>query len=165
VSTFVAVGNATQSFGRMLNAVSALLPRLPQPVIVQHGNTSFQGDGCIPRPFIEMTEYNRCITEAGLVILHAGAGSVIHAIRAGKVPVVIPRLANHGEHVDDHQLEFARALSRAGKIVLAEEPRDLFSAVAEALRRKPEFPTLYQVPPLVGLVRTVLREYAEMMEE
>ena len=119
----------------------------------------------ISRPFIEMTEYNRCIAEAGLVILHAGAGSVIHAIRAGKVPVVMPRLANRGEVVDDHQLEFARALSRAGKIILAEEPRDLFSAVAQAVRRRPEIQTLYQVPPLVSLVRTLLREYAETLEK
>jgi UDP-N-acetylglucosamine transferase subunit ALG13 len=110
-----------------------------------------------------MAEFSRCITEADLVILHGGAGSVIHAIHAGKIPVVMPRLAKYGEHVDDHQVEFARALAREGKIILAEEPHKLFAAVEEALKRKPVSPALHQAPPIIDLVNNVLRDYAKTL--
>lgn len=161
MTTFVSVGNATQSFSRLIDAVLKIAFQLPQPVVVQHGNTIFQGVGCVARSFLEMEEFGQFVTQAELLILHAGAGSVIHAIQAGKIPVVMPRLVKYGEHVDDHQLEFARALAVMGKVVLAEKPDDLISAVAEALRRQRVARASHETPPMVGLINTVLREYAQ----
>ena len=108
-----------------------------------------------------MAEFSRYVAEAQLLILHAGAGSVIHAIQAGKIPLVMPRRAKYGEHVDDHQLEFARALAAAGKVVLAEEPDDLIVAVEEVKKRQSMARLVDTTPPLlVGLVGEVLRKYA-----
>lgn len=163
VATFVTVGNGTQSFHRMLDAVAALLAYLPQPVVVQHGNSPFHREDCICRSFIEMNEFNRCIAEAELLLVHAGAGSVIHAIQAGKTPVVMPRLAKYGEVIDDHQLEFARALARAGKIVIVEEPSDLIGAVAKVKEMQSKTRHPQTTSSMVGLVSTALREYAEIL--
>ena len=97
------------------------LPRdLPQPVFVQSGSTPFDAAGCEVAPFLAMSEFERRVAQSTLLIMHAGAGSVITAVRAGKVPVVMPRRARFGEHVDDHQVEFARELAAAGRIVVAE---------------------------------------------
>jgi UDP-N-acetylglucosamine transferase subunit ALG13 len=133
VSTFVSVGNATQPFSRLLDEVARLALTLPRPVIVQHGETPFLPDVCKVISFVEMSEFERLVAEAELLILHAGAGSLIHAIRAGKVPVVMPRRAEYGEHVDDHQIEFARALAAAGRVVVAYQPAQLGDAVRRAL--------------------------------
>lgn len=160
VTTFVSVGNATQSFSRLIDAVLKVASQLPQPVIVQHGNTIFQGVGCVAQPFLEMEEFGQFVVQAELLILHAGAGSVIHAIQAGKIPVVMPRLAKYDEIIDDHQLEFARALAEMGKVVLAEKPEDLTHAVAEALRRQRVTRASNETPRMVGLIDGVLREYA-----
>jgi len=134
VSTFVSVGNATQSFSRLLDEVARLAMTLPQPVIVQHGETPFQSGVCRAIPFVEMHEFERLVAEAELLILHAGAGSVIHSVRASKVPVVMPRLAQYGEHVDDHQVEFAKSLEVAGWVVVADESMSLADAVQRALK-------------------------------
>src|SRR5690242_15296157 len=104
VSTFVSLGNATQSFRRLTDAVMKIAFLLPQPLVVQHGNTVFQGAGHNAKPFMSMEEFDRLVCQADLLIMHAGAGSVIHAIQAGKVAVVMPRLAKYGEIIDDHQL-------------------------------------------------------------
>ena len=95
-----------------------------------------------------------------LLILHAGAGSVIHAVHAGKVPVVMPRRARDGEHVDDHQVEFARELARAGRIVVAEEPADLMRAVRGRARRQRSAAPSHEAPAMVGMIAEVLRRYA-----
>src|SRR5215472_17886230 len=158
VMTFVSVGNATQPFRRLIDKTVALAPRLPRPVVVQQGNTSLKGEGYIAQSFMGMEEFGQCMAHAELLILHAGAGSVIHAIQAGKIPVVMPRLVKYRESIDDHQLEFARALAESGKIVLVEDPADLMSAVAEALRRQQMAPAMKEMPRMASLIGALLRE-------
>lgn len=159
MTTFVSVGNAIQPFSRLIEAVLKISPKLPQSVVVQHGNTPFPITGeCIARPFVEMGEFGQYITCAELLILHAGAGSVIHAIQAGKIPVIMPRRTKYGEHVDDHQLEFARILAGVGKVVVAEEPEDLIWAADEAMARQCMPRPSDAAPRMVGLISEVLRE-------
>lgn len=156
MTAFVSVGNGIQPFTRLLSALPAL-GCLPKPVVVQHGNTPFRWEGCTAIPFLEMEEFSRYVSEAELLILHAGSGSVIHAVQAGKVPVVMPRMRKYGEIVDDHQVEFARALQKAGKVVVAAEPADLAGAVEEALSRRAAGRAEAGPPRLIGLVGESLR--------
>lgn len=54
------------------------------------------------------------ISEADVVIAHAGVGSALEALAAGKMPVLVPRRVTHGEHVDDHQAQIAADLHTRG---------------------------------------------------
>jgi UDP-N-acetylglucosamine transferase subunit ALG13 len=47
--------------------------------------------------------YARRIAEARLFIAHAGMGSIISAIEAGKPLLMMPRRMDEGEHTTDHQ--------------------------------------------------------------
>lgn len=158
MSTFVSVGNATQPFARLLDAVCKLAPQLPQPVFVQYGAAhSFSCAACAGVAFLEMGEFEKRVIEAELLILHAGAGSVIHAIKAGKVPVIMPRRASLGEHVDDHQHEFARELEKIGKVFVAHDAATLAQAVVVALQnQKIRYFVGHAEPPLVEMVRKAL---------
>lgn len=158
MSTFVSVGNATQPFSRLLDLLPCIFPLLPQPVIVQHGRTPFKSACCIAVPFLSMEEFSQYVETSDLLILHAGAGSLIHAIRAGKVPLVMPRRATHGELVDDHQVEFAVALATIGKIVLVEELDGLKQAIAEAKVRQNRLSST-ATPPLLSHIKTLLAAY------
>ncbi len=160
MSTFVTVGNATQPFRRMLDAVAAIARELPQPVFVQSGSTPFQAEGCAGAPFLAMDEFASRVAESTLLITHAGAGSVITAVRAGKVPVVVPRRMRFGEHVDDHQVEFARELAATGRIVVANEAAELLPAVREALARQDGAQPDREASAMVGLIADVLRRHA-----
>lgn len=42
---------------------------------------------------------------ADVVITHSGVGTILQLCDEGISPLVIPRLKQHGEHVDDHQLQ------------------------------------------------------------
>lgn len=75
------------------------------------------------------------ISRASRVVSHAGVGTLLCAIDAGHVPVVLPRMRRYGETVDDHQLELARALGDAGRVVLVEDAAWLAGAVATAPAR------------------------------
>lgn len=157
MSTFVSVGNATQPFYRLLDAVRANLAALPKPLFVQYGAASdIFGPACSAAAFVDMDEFARRVADAQLLILHAGAGSILHAARAGKVPVVMPRRASLGEHVDDHQIEFTKELARMRRIVVCEQASSLTAAAAEALELQHRLTAQPAEAPMVRLVRQAI---------
>jgi len=137
----VSLGNATQPFPRLLAAVAQCHALLPRPLLVQHGATAPAGlSGLLDtnlQAFLPMAAFEAQVAAASLLILHAGAGSVLHAVRAGKTPILMPRRQHLHEHVDDHQLEFARTLAASGHVILAETADDLPPAIARALAALP----------------------------
>lgn len=163
MSTFVSVGNANQSFSRLIDAVIAMRAELPTPIVIQHGYTPTRetvGVTLVER--MEMDAFSRWVAEAELLIMHAGAGSLIHAIQAGKVPVVMPRRAEEGEHIDNHQLELAEALEGEVRIVVARTPAELRNAVQRALELQARRQQARgETPELVRRVSGLLDELAD----
>ena len=158
---FVTVGNPTQKFKRLLEAVERLAgDRLfeGEIIFVQSGNNSdFCPSNCKHEPFLAMEDFAKKVNEAELIISHAGAGTLFHVIQAGKVPVVMPRQKKYGEHVDDHQVELTKALAAEGRVIPAYEPEDLPAAIEEARRRNAQ-----PVPPppsrMLDLVAQAIEE-------
>lgn len=164
MSTFVSVGNALQPFGRLLNEVAKLAQAglLPRPVLVQHGHTPFASHECSATAFLELADFEANVQRARLCIMHAGAGSTLYALRAGKVPVIMPRLARFGEIIDDHQTELAGMLERAGLAVVATEAAQLEDAVLRALAIQADRLNTPRIaePKLVSLVRDTLAQWS-----
>jgi len=164
MSTFVSVGNATQPFKRLLEAVGQIALHLPQPVFVQYGAGSMLAcPGCAGIPYLDMAAFEQRVQDTELLILHAGAGSVIHAVRAGKIPVIVPRRADLGELVDDHQLEFADELAKTGKVMVAHDAATMRVAVALALAHQNlnHYEGLGETS-MIGLVRRVLSDAVDV---
>lgn len=133
--TFVAVGTWHQPFDRLLRLVdeAAAAGTLPQPVLVQSGACTYQPRHVEARAFLEPAELEAAIAGAERVICHAGSGIIAAALRAGRRPLVLPRLERHAEHVDDHQLQIASRLADYGLAVRLEDrirPSDLAEAAA-----------------------------------
>jgi beta-1,4-N-acetylglucosaminyltransferase len=91
-----------------------------------------------------------------VVVTHGGYGTIIEALRLGKVPVVMPRRRKYQEHVDDHQVDLAEELALQKRIVLVHEVTELHSAIIEAQSRKAESAT--PEPLLAKLVAKAIDE-------
>jgi UDP-N-acetylglucosamine transferase subunit ALG13 len=168
VSTFISVGTCHQSLNRMLSELASMAARdmLPTPVYVQHGHTPFESPHCTATAFMNRDEFEIRLAEAELVIVHGGA-TVLQAIRAGKVPIVMPRRASHGEHFDDHQVAFARSLENRGQAVVAYEANDLAECVQKALvaqRDGVRRPAVTEAPPLLNLIRQTLADWSRELD-
>ncbi|MEO7653207.1 MAG: glycosyltransferase [Bryobacteraceae bacterium] len=164
MSTFVSVGNGEQPFTRLLAEVDRLAAegRLPLPVIVQHGSTRFASSHCECVAFFERPDFDKALGGATLLITHGGA-TVLQGVRAGRVPVVMPRRAVHGEVVDDHQVDFAASLEAAGKVMVAAAPEDLAGAISRALDLQIQRENTRMVSaeaPLLGMVRRILEDWS-----
>jgi len=160
VSTFVCVGNATQPFRRLLDAVCGIAEYLPQPVVVQYGAADdYSCSKCSEVAYMDMMVFEKHVAEAELLIMHAGAGSVIHAVHSGKIPVIMPRRADLGEHIDDHQLEFTRQLEETSKILVANDTATLLNVcnLSLSMQKLIEIKNISE-PPLVNMVKSILIE-------
>lgn len=114
--TFVTIGSAAQGFERLTNAVAALtvsgeIPSLP--LVIQAPRLAKPMERCEHRVTFPPGEFARLMQSADYVICHAGAGTLLHAARTRRLPIIVPRLKKFGEAVDDHQAELATMLRRA----------------------------------------------------
>lgn len=133
---FVTVGTDHHPFNRMVRWVDGWIGSgHPGRVrcLVQYGTSEAPtlAEGRDYVPYAEMETYMK---EAAAVVCHGGPGSVMMARWLGKVPVVVPRRRSLGEHVDDHQLVFARRLFQEGQLELVDREarlRDVLDAVLE----------------------------------
>lgn len=71
------------------------------------------------REVLSQAELHEWIESADVVVAHAGVGSALTMLNHGRAPVLVPRSAERGEHVDDHQLLIARDLTARGLAVSA----------------------------------------------
>ncbi|MCC6222821.1 MAG: hypothetical protein IT201_04950 [Thermoleophilia bacterium] len=125
---FVTVGTNEAPFDRLLRWLDDLARE--EVVVVQHGPSPVRPVGAECVAFMSFPEVVERMREARIVITHAGVGSVMTALLAGRRPIVVPRLRRFGEAVDDHQLAFGRRMAEAGLAILVEEPEELATAVA-----------------------------------
>lgn len=127
---FATCGSSHLPFERFMRALAAVPA---DQLVVQHGPAT-PPPAARSIPFLPFAEMVELIEQADLVISHAGVGSIICAVRAGHTPIVFPRLQRHGETVDDHQVELARALERHGTVRVATDAGQLM-------------PTIHALPP------------------
>ena len=130
---FATVGSTQIPFARFIRALETLPG---EPLFVQHGPVTPPSGAGRAVAYMQFPEVVESMEEADTVVCHAGAGSILCALRAGHTPVVVPRLKQFQETVDDHQVEFSRALAAEGKVIAVEDLDLLGAAVENAPRRR-----------------------------
>lgn len=132
----VTLGTQRFQMNRLIEAIDGIAPAMSEEFFVQTGNSTYIPQHCRYQNFLDAEEFQKKIEECSLLITHAGVGTIMRGINAGKPVVVIPRLARYHEHVDDHQVQIAKAF--AGKeCVLCCEDLDHLSEVIEEARVYP----------------------------
>lgn len=126
----VITGTHEQAFDRLVVA-SDRLATAGHEVFVQYGHASATPTMAEGAMWLDRADLQRHCESAAVIITHGGPGSIWDAFAVGKVPIVVPRSHRHGEHVDDHQIAFARHLAHHRRVVLVENPDELEQAVAD----------------------------------
>ena len=132
---FVTVGTHEQQFDRLVRAVDGLVAdgAITEPVFQQTGYSDYIPTHCEHSQFVPAQRMQELMSEASVVITHGGPSSFVEAMAAGKVPVVVPRRVEFGEHVNDHQADFVRIVAeRIGGIVPVYDVAELPEAISKA---------------------------------
>ena len=73
---------------------------------------------------IGANELKALAKESDVVFSHGGIGTVLDLLSVGVSPIVLPRLKEHKEHVDDHQMEALMSFSKSGLIQILDKDFD-----------------------------------------
>lgn len=107
---FVTLGTQMFPFERMLMKIDELIERgvITETVMAQTGYTNYKPKYFNCKQFMDRVEFRDAIANCDIVITHGGTGAIITGVKAGKKVIAIPRRAEFGEHVDDHQLQIVK---------------------------------------------------------
>ena len=122
---FVSVGTQLP-FDRLIRAVDQWAAATGRTdVFAQIGPGKYRPDHVEWRQFVEPAEFQRRVQACDVLVAHAGMGSILTALAAGKPLLVLPRRAALGEHRNDHQLATAERFAARGLVHAARDEQDL----------------------------------------
>ena len=129
---FVTVGTHEQQFDRLVTYMDKWAAEHDEEVIIQTGYSTVEPVNCKWQKFFLKSEMNDFISSARIVITHGGPSCYIDVLDHGKIPVVVPRRHQFGEHVDDHQYEIGLRLKEfRNNIIFIEDIEKLGQAIAD----------------------------------
>lgn len=160
IRVVVTVGTAAEfPFRRLIDRLAPLLvpdghlatvTGRPVQVLWQTGCTPTDHLPIDAVSFVPADSLGAAIADADLVVSHAGAGSALTALSAGRRPLLASRAADLGEAGDDHQWQLADELQRRGLAVHVPPTKitidDLRDALGAAVRRSAA-PTPFELVP------------------
>jgi UDP-N-acetylglucosamine--N-acetylmuramyl-(pentapeptide) pyrophosphoryl-undecaprenol N-acetylglucosamine transferase len=149
VRVVVTVGAATQyPFRRLFEHLVPLLAPdgelsnvtgLPVEVLWQTADTPVDDLPIHATPALPADELGAALSKADVVISHAGTGSALAALNAGRYPILAIRDPARGEQVDDHQHQLATELARRSLAMCRDAQSitvdDIIEALGVAVRR------------------------------
>lgn len=111
---YVTVGTMFLDFPRLIRAMDQIAANSDEDVIIQTGMGNTIPEHCEHFDFRPREEVLAVQREARVVVCHAGIGCVSDALNLKKPLIVVPRLRRFNEHMNNHQLDLARAVARRG---------------------------------------------------
>lgn len=124
---FVITGTESFQFNRLIEKVDAMKAsgEIAEDVFIQLGSCTFEPKHCGFSRWLSFGAMREHIATARIVIAHAGAGTTLLCLEMGKTPLLVTRSKKFGEHLDDHQIPFARRMDSQGFAVVAFDVEDL----------------------------------------
>jgi len=117
---FVTVGTQFP-FDRLVRAIDEAAGKngFDEQVFAQVGTDSYCPKNFESVPELEKAMFDWHLGQADSIISHAGMGTIAMALDSGKPMLVMPRLRERGEAVNNHQLAIARKFEEQGYILVA----------------------------------------------
>ena len=157
---FATVG-ATLPFDRLVRSVAKMKAEgaISERVLIQTGDGGLAPPELECRETLGFDEVQDLLRDASIVVCHGGTGSLITALRQGCHVIAMPRLAELGEHYDDHQSQITEAFAARGLITVAKSEDELRTALA-SVRDKPRVLATTDPQALISFLNDLLARVA-----
>lgn len=136
----VLLGTQDKPFTRLLKEIDKLKNNkvIKEDIVVQAGLTKYKSKNMEIHGLIQIDELMKLMEKSDLVITHGGVGSILSALQLSKKVIAIPRLAEYGEHTNNHQIQIVNEFFNTGYILKCDNPSDLENVLKEVKKFKPE---------------------------
>lgn len=128
---FVCAGSRGYQFDRLFQALDVLVAEkaITEELFAQTGNSGYIPLHYRYARYLDEESFRDWQEKADLIISHGGTGALVSALKRGKQVIAVPRRAEFGEHIDDHQLQVTGALARQGYLLEVTDMGDLLTAI------------------------------------
>lgn len=124
---FLSVGTQL-SFDRLVMAIDSWSEKNPDVEIFgQTGGGAYKPKNFNYTEWLNPEEYAFYFDKCGVLVSHAGMGSILTSLLKEKPIIIFPRLVSHGEHRNDHQIATARKFESMRGCYVAYDINSLFT--------------------------------------
>ncbi len=136
----VTLGTQDKSFERLLRQIDKEIENghIKEKVVVQAGYTKYESKNMEIFDLISADELDDLVDKASIIITHGGVGSILSAIKKGKIVIAAARLAKYKEHTNDHQKQIINEFSEKGYILELKDFDKLGKLLEKAKTFKPK---------------------------
>lgn len=127
---FVTLGTQDKEFKRLLVSIEEYAKEYDEEVVVQAGYTKYESSILKIYDFLSQEEFEKYMSEADIVVTHAGVGSILTALKYGKPIVSAARSVEYKEHTNDHQKEILGRFDDEGYVIALQD----FTKMKEAIQ-------------------------------
>lgn len=117
-------------FNRLVKKVDEIAGEIPEKIIIQSGNASYNIKNAEHFKFKDYNEIKTLIKNSKLVIC-PGAMSAVDSLYLGTPVIIIPRSKDEGEVINDHQKIFAEKLESQGLVKIVNNLDKLKDSISE----------------------------------
>ena len=138
---FATVGTHEDPFNRLLQALDDLVASgklEDEEVVCQSGYCDIDAPNVTCHTQLPFDDLQALMRDARIIITHGGPASIMQALAHGKIPIVVPRQADFGEHVDNHQCRFAEKMSN--RVLVVFDIEDLEGLIVNYKQEIARFP-------------------------
>jgi UDP-N-acetylglucosamine transferase subunit ALG13 len=160
----VAVGTDHHPFTRVIGWVDRWLARGGadrSETVVQYGTAPAPKWGRAVA-YLEHKDFTDLVARATVVVCHGGPATIAECRRLGRVPVVVPRRPEYGEHVDNHQVLFSSRLADKKLVHVATTEEELAGLLDAGLADPGRFAVDLDERPIEAAVRRFEELVAEL---
>jgi len=124
---FLTVGTYPLPFERLVKAVDIAITKrlIEEEVFAQIGLSCYRPQNMGYVEMLHKEDFDSYFQKASAVISHAGMGTIKMALDNKKSLLVMPRLQEYGEVVNDHQVATAKRFEELGHILVAYSEEEL----------------------------------------
>jgi UDP-N-acetylglucosamine transferase subunit ALG13 len=123
---FVTVGSQEFQFNRLLKSIDDFLVTNKDFLFFgQIGSCTYLPKNFKFTSFISREDFCKRVSDADLIVTHAGTGAIIGALKKHKPVIAFARLSKYHEHVDNHQTEILATFIKKGYILGSTDTQDL----------------------------------------
>lgn len=135
----VTVGNHYQNFNRLIIVMDNIASDSDEEIVIQRGYCDYFPRFATHFQWTSYAHMEELTKSARIVVGHAGSGTIITTLIYMKPLIIVPRLKEFEEHVDDHQLQLTKIMEAKGNAICVRDltVENMKSAFNEAALLKP----------------------------
>lgn len=145
----------------LFEAMDGLAPSLGEEVVMQVGPSGFEGKNSRCFRYLPEDEMQAVFDRAGLIVCHAGIGTILNGMDRNIPLVLVPRCVVRPGTETDQQMTVARKVEALGRGVVVETLDGLGAGIARG--RALEFGPYKRDTSLCDFLSDLLRERAGLV--